>query len=457
MNIPVERNTEAGKIRRPPSPPGNFLLGHLIAFQKDRLGFLEQTTSTYGDVVALRFANIRGYLLAHPDAVEEVLVTQNKNFVKNVTEQVWFVLLGNGLLLSEGDFWRRQRRLMQPAFHRERIAGYGQTMVAFTERMLAGWRSGETRDIHADLMRLTLEIVAQTLFSADLAGQARTVGDALEVLLDEFAARMLSPVQLPMEWPTPGNRRFRRAVSRLEAIISDMVRQRRAANEAAHATDLLQMLLDAQDEDGSRMTDRQLRDELMTLILAGHETTANALAWTWYLLAQNPSVEARLAGEVQAVLSGRAPQVADLPRLRYAEQVIKESMRLYPPVWFLEGRRAVRDCTIAGYHVPAGTVMFLSPWVVHRDARFFSQPERFLPERWTEPFTKGLHRYAYFPFGGGPRLCIGQPFAMMEATLILATVVQRYRLSFAAGNSVMPQPSITLRPSELRMIVQERG
>jgi cytochrome P450 len=446
----------------PPGPKGNPLLGNFLAFKDDMLGFLEAAARDYGDVVRVRFAHMRMYLLFHPDAIEETLVKRNKDFAKNVTEQAWFTLLGNGLLISDGEFWRRQRRLMQPAFHRQRIAGYGTVMATYTERMLERWEDGQTRDIHADMMRLTMEVVAKVLFSADLEEQSNDVGTALDVVLREFATQMLTPVQVPMAIPTPANRRFRRAIETLESIIYQIIEERRSGDQALASDDLLSMLLEVQDEEetadafGRRMSDQQLRDEVMTLFLAGHETTANALSWCWYLLSQNPDVEARLAAEVDEVLGRRPPAAPDVARLRYTEQVAKEAMRLYPPVWFLEGRRAIRDTEVAGYHVPKGTVLGLAPWVVHRDARFFHEPERFNPDRWTEQTGKQLPRYAYFPFGGGPRLCIGQPFAMMEATLILAAIAQRYRLSLEAGQRVQPEPSITLRPSSLRMTVHKR-
>jgi cytochrome P450 len=430
----------------PAGPKGSLLLGNLGAFRNDMTGFLARSAADHGDVVPLRFANMRFVLLVHPDAIEEVLVRQNRNFVKNVTEPVWWALLGNGLLLNEGDSWIRQRRLMQPAFHRQRISEYGRTVVAFTQRHLASWRPGETRDVHEDLMRLTLEVVAKVLFDADVADRAREVGRALEVVLDEFSTKILQPVPIPMSVPTPGNRRFRRAVARLDAIIYDVIAARRAMGDPEASPDLLSALLHVQDEDGSRMDDRQLRDEVMTLFLAGHETTANALSWALYLLATHPEVEERLVAEASAELGESAPTVEALPRLAYAARTVKEALRLYPPVWTLEGRRAVSDCIVAGYRIRAGTVMLLSPWVTQRDARFHSQPDRFDPDRWADERASRLPRYAYFPFGGGQRLCIGQSFAEMEATLMLTSIAQRFRLSLATDGPVSPAPSVTLRP-----------
>jgi cytochrome P450 len=441
----------------PNGPRGNFLLGNLPEFRRDMTGFLERTARQHGDVVPLRFAHMRFVLLNQPDAIEEVLVKQTKNFVKNVTEPVWWALLGKGLLLSEGDFWIRQRRMMQPAFHRARIAEYGRVMVAFTERRLAAWRDGEVRDVHADMMGLTLEVVAQTLFDTDVAEQAPAVGRALETVLAEFSRQILQPLPLPLSLPTPGNRRFRRAVAELDAIIYDIIERRRAQPGSADAGDLLSVLLHAQDDEGSGMTDRQLRDEVMTLFLAGHETTAITLSWAWYLLATNPAVAAKLDAEL-STLAGEAPTVDALHRLPYTAKVVRETLRLYPPVWTLEGRRALRDCTIAGHRIKAGTVMLLSPWVTHRDPRFYADPERFDPDRWTDEFAKQLPRYAYFPFGGGQRLCIGQSFAEMEAALILATIGQRYHLALADNRAIGPAPSITLRPDgPVRMRVTRRA
>ena len=442
----------------PTGPRGSLLLGNLPEFRNDMTGFLERTASQHGDVVPLRFANMRFVLLNRPDAIEEVLVKQTKNFVKNVTEPVWWALLGNGLLLSDGEFWIRQRRMMQPAFHRARIAEYGRLMVAFTERRLATWRDGEVRDVHDDMMGLTLEVVAKTLFDTDVAEQAPAVGRALETVLAEFSRQILQPLPLPLSVPTPGNRRFRRAVAELDAIIYDIIERRRAQPAPADAGDLLSVLLHAQDDEGSGMTDRQLRDEVMTLFLAGHETTAITLSWAWYLLATNPAVAAKLDEELSTALGGEVPTVEALRRLPYTAKVIRETLRLYPPVWTLEGRRAVRDCTIAGHRIRAGTVMLVSPWVTHRDPRFYADPEHFDPDRWTDAFTKQLPRYAFFPFGGGQRLCIGQSFAEMEAALILATIGRRFRLALADSRAIAPAPSVTLRPSGgVRMRVNRRS
>ncbi|GAB4201181.1 MAG: cytochrome P450 [Roseiflexaceae bacterium] len=434
--------------RKAPGPRGLPLLGNALAFGRDPLGFLTHTARTYGDVARVTFGPATIYQISHPELIEQVLVTHNRSFPKEDIEKARgsldYLLFGTGLLTSNGEFWLRQRRLAQPAFHRQRIAGYSEATVESTQRLLAGWRDGQALDVHEEMMRLTLEIVGQTLFGSQVSTEAGEVGEALGVVMDVSAETLGKPFQLPYHIPTPTNRRFVAAVRRLEAVITRMLNERRASD--ADTGDLLSMLLHARDEDGSRMDDRQLRDELITLFLAGHETTALALSWTWYLLAQHPEVETRLHQELDRVLGGRAPTMADLPALRYTELVLRESMRLYPPAWTLSGRIAARDTELGGFHIPAGSLMSISQWVTHRDPRFFPEAERFQPERWEGDLEKRLPRFAYFPFGGGPRLCIGQAFAMMEATLILAVVAQRFHLALVPGQRVVPQPSITLRP-----------
>ncbi len=430
--------------RVPPGPKGHWLGGNLPAFRRDRLDYLTHCARTYGDVTRLRFAHRRIYLLTHPDPIEEVLVTQARNFIKHFALRINPLLLGKGLLTSEGDFWLRQRRLIQPVFARGRIAGYGPAMVAAARAVTGTWRPGERRDIMTEMMHLTLAIAAKTLFDADVGGEAQAVADALQMLQDNFLVRFNALLPLPMWLPTPGNFRLRAAVRRLDDILYGFIRRRRA--DRTERGDLLSLLLHARDEQGGRMTDRQVRDEAMTLFLAGHETTALALSWAWYLLARNPDAEAKLAAEVHAVLQGRDPTVEDCPRLRYAEMVALETMRLYPPAYVV-GREALADCVIGGYRVPRGTTLLMSQWVVHRDPRFFAEPERFRPERWGEEAIKALPKFAYFPFGGGPRLCIGNTFAMMEMVLVLATIAQRFHFRLAPGAVVTPQPTFTLRPT----------
>jgi cytochrome P450 len=321
--------------------------------------------------------------------------------------------------------------------------------------MISGWRDGETRDVHRDMMRLTLEIVARTLFGVHLrSAKFEEVGGALATISQRFTGRGGVIFQVPEKVPTPGNLRFRRAIRTLDTLICGIIHDRRASGE--DAGDLLSMLLAVRDEEtGEGMTERQLRDEAMTVFLAGHETTANALPWTWHLLSGHLDVESRLQEELDEVLAGRPPTVGDLPHLRYTDMVVKESMRLYPPAWAF-GREALTDCEIGGYRVPAGTQLIMSQWVMHRDPRYYEEPGKFRPKRWEDGSTEGLPKYAYFPFGGGPRLCIGQSFAKMEAVLLLATIAQQFRIHSVPTGRIVPQPSITLRPKNGMRIVFEK-
>jgi cytochrome P450 len=431
-------------VPRARGPRGHWLTGHLRPFQRDQLGYLTGCARDYGDVVDLRLGPMRVRLLSHPDLIEEVLVAKSRHFIKHGPLRQARPSLGNGLLTSEGDFWRKQRKLAQPAFHRDRVAAYAAVMVAATERMLDGWADGQVRDVQDDMMRVTLEIVAKCLFDADVSGDAADASAAMETLIRCFSRRVDQWIRLPICLPTPSNLRFRRAMGQLDRILFAIIADRRASG--ADRGDLLSMLLHAQDEDdGRRMTDRQLRDEAMTLFMAGHETTANTLAWTWMLLSQNPEAEDRLHAELDAVLGDRAPTFADLPALVYADRVITEALRVYPTVWLL-GREAVEPCTIGGAPVPVGLTLWMSQWVLHRDPRFFDDPEAFRPERWAEGLARRIPRYAYFPFGGGPRICIGNSFAQMEAVLLLATIARRYKLTLTPGTVVRPFPTMTLRP-----------
>lgn len=433
------------QLRVPGGPRGHWLAGNLPDFRKARLEFFVNCAREHGDLVWIRLAHRRVYLANHPDLIEDVLVTQSRHFIKHFALRLNPIVLGKGLLTSEGDFWLKQRRLIQPVFLKQRIAGYASAMVAATERHLADWRPGEKRDIHVEMMRLTLAIAAKTLFNAEVGGDAHAIAQAMEVMQQNFLERFNSLLPLPLWIPTPANLRAKRAVRQLDDVMFRIIRQRRQDN-ADHG-DLLSLLLRARDiDDGSAMSDKQLRDEAMTLFLAGHETTALVLSWGWYLLALNPDVEQKLCAELDAVLGGRLPTVEDLPRLKYAEWVSLETMRLYSPAYVI-GREATVDCAIGGYAVPRGTTVLMPQWVVHRDARFWDEPERFRPERWGEEKIKTMPKFAYFPFGGGPRTCIGNTFAMMELALIFATIAQRFRFRLEAGRAVTPLASFTLRPA----------
>ncbi len=442
----------------PPGPKGHFLTGSLLDYARDPLGFMTRCSQEYGDIVRVRFPGLPLYLLNHPDHAEYVLVKNNRNFAKSRYFRRELAFLGQGLLNSEGEFWRRQRRLAQPAFHRRRIDAYGEVMVSYAERMLTTWQDGETRDIHQEMMRLTLGIVAKVLFGAgtDEAGRVEEVLGWMARhanRLDEQGIRLLLRFLLG-NFPTPTNLRFRKGIRRLDEIIYGIINERR--DNGQDTGDLLSMLLRARDEEGNRMSDRQLRDEMMTMFLAGHETTALTLSWTWYLLSRHPEVEARLLEELQEVLGDRTPGVEDLPRLRYAEMVIKESMRLYPPAWGIS-RQVVEECEIGGYRAPAGTQLIVVLWSMHRDPRYFEDPEAFYPDRWEDGSAKRVPKYAYLPFGAGPRQCIGGSFAMTEATLLLATIAKKFRLELASEQPVVPQPSTTLRPrGGIRMVLNKR-
>jgi cytochrome P450 len=442
---------------RAPGPRQHWLYGNLREFIHDRLGALERWHREYGDMVSARFGPRPIMFLNHPDLVEQVLVDQNRIFIKHYRLRSSQRTLGNGLLTSEGEFWRSQRKLAQPAFHRDRIASYAGVMVEFTERMLGSWEHGQRRDIQADMMRLTLEIVAKTLFDAEIGSDTAEASRAMETLMVSFMKRTGSLISPPAWLPTPLNLQVERAARRLDRIILGIIAERRRSS-ADHG-DLLSMLLHAQDEEsGRRMTDAQLRDEAMTLFMAGHETTANTLAWAWYLLARHPEAEARLHAELDAVLGDRAPTLADLPRLSYTGMIVTETLRVYPTVWMV-GRENTEPVELGGYTLPAGTTVFMPQWTIHRDARWFDEPERFRPERW-DPVLRlqeKLPRYAYFPFGGGPRLCIGNNFARMESALLLATIAQRFRLALAPDAVVTPLPTATLRPARgVSVVVTKR-
>lgn len=427
-----------------PGPRGHWLLGVLPRLRKDMLGFFDECFREYGDAVYFRAANRRSVLLSHPDDIETVLVTENRRFVKNVALQFLRPLLGNGLLLNEGEAWLRQRRLVQPAFSKTRVEGYAPAMVECTQRMLAGWQPGQTRSVQLDMFELTMAIAGRTLLGIDVGPRFDDVAQCLEAVMIDFLARFRSAVPLPFWWPTATNRRLKRTIRRLDGILQELIEQRRATGEGGQ--DFLSLLLAARDEqDGRGLANRQVRDEVMTMFLAGHETTANTLAWTWLLLGQNPQVQRRVHREVREVLGGRPPTAADVPRLSLCERVIKEAMRLYPPAYIV-GRRPVENITIGGNFVRAGTNVLMSQWIVHRDGRWHDGPLVFDPDRWSDGRTSGLPKYAYFPFGGGPRGCIGNTFATFEATLILAMIAQRFHLELA-GPPPGILPAITLRPA----------
>jgi len=489
----------AARDQLPPSIKPDFIGGHFRSFRRDPTGFFTRL-SRLGDVTSFRMGPQQAFLLNHPEHVRDLLVVNAHKFMKGRALQRAKSLLGNGLLTAEGEFHLRQRRMIQPAFHRARIAEYARAMIDYGERMSATWNDGEVRDIDHEMTQLTLQIVGKTLFNADVQDEADEVGKAMTTLISMFNFLLLPFSEWLEKLPLPHSRRYHHARDTLNSIIYKIINERRRSGED-HG-DLLSMLLLAQDpEDGVGMTDEQVRDEALTLFLAGHETTANALTWTWHLLSENPEVEAKLHEELDRVLGNtergarseesepgavatgffpdpkseiqnpksngtlaygrvparRLPVVDDIPRLNYTEAVIAESMRLFPPAWTL-GRLAIEEHEYGGYRMPKGSLVLASQFLIHHDARFWPEPEKFRPERWLEqPVKDAGQKYIYFPFGGGVRRCIGEGFAWTEAILLLATIARKWKLRRVPDQKVGLQPMITLRPKYgMRMRLETR-
>ena len=440
MNAPTLLSTHPAK--RAPGPPGLWGLRNLTGFSQNQLTWLRALADRYGDVVELRLFGRPWFLVSHPDQIDEVMVKHAKVMGRDDYATVLERALGLGLLTSDGELWKKQRRIMSQAFVPKRIQGYAAAMVDVAAAGVASWRHGQEINLHAEMSRLTMEVVAEVLFGAGV-GQAdgETVREAMEVINEFFANSPEAITKLPAWVPTPRNLRMKKAIAQIDELIFRIIARRRAGEAR---DDLLGALLAARDEDGATMSDRQLRDEAVTLFLAGHETTALTLAHTLFLLSKHPDVERALHAELTAVLGGKTPTAADVKALPYTERVLKESMRLYPPAW-TTGREALEDVAIGGHRVPKGAQILLSQWVVHRDPRWFPNPEGFDPDRWLAARAKDLPRFSYFPFGGGPRVCIGNHFAMMEATLILALVVQRWQVELLPGQQLELKPSVTLR------------
>jgi cytochrome P450 len=431
-----------------PSPPANVSFLHRMRTRGDRVAFLRGVTERHGDIARLsRWGGLLTVtMLSSAEMAHEVLVERAEDFVKGYGLSLFArPLLGNGLLTSEGSFHRRQRKMMAPAFVHKRIAEYAAVISQRTEAAQRGWAHGETLDFSDAMMRLTLEIVGVTLFDAEIGAEADEIGAALTMAMKQAIGAINAPLPIPPAVPTPGNRRARRAVARLDETVFRMIRERRA--QGTDHGDFLSMLLLAQDEDdGSVMTDQQVRDEAMNIFLAGHETTANALAWTFYLLAQHPLVRERLEREVDAALGGRPPTLADLPAIPYALQVFKEAMRLYPPAYVV-ARRALRDVTVGGHLIRKNDLAMINIIGMHHRPEYFPEPNRFHPDRFAPEAEKQMPRHAYLPFGAGARVCIGNHFALLEGQLAVAALAQRVRLDLPAGSHrVETEPLITLRP-----------
>jgi len=428
----------------PPGPKGLPILGLALAVRNDPLGTLQRLAREYGDVVSMPVMRTSRVLVNRPDYIQQLLILDHAKLHKSVlTKLVVAPLLGQGLLISEGDFWRRQRRLAQPAFHRSRTNEYSPVMVECALEQARRWRAGETRNIAEEMMKLTLEVAVRTLFGTSLAGDSEAIGKAMTFLMRHYLRRARTPWRVPESWPTPANRRARRELEYMDSLVYRIISDRK--KDTRPRNDLLSLLMSAMHDDGSQMTERQVRDESMTLFVAGHETTALSLAWTWYLLGENPAAEARLHEELRSTLAGRPADVSDLEKLPYLNAVIHESLRLYPPAYMM-ARMSVEPVQLGGYEIPPRTTLLASQWVMHRHPRFFEQPDRFMPERWLDGLEHRLPPGAYFPFGDGPRRCIGQGFAQLETALVIAAIAQKFSFRLKKGFPVVPEPLVTLRP-----------
>jgi cytochrome P450 len=415
------------------------VLGRLLDFRRDRLA-LHLECMRAGDIVKFPMLHRHVWCVSSPELVSELLVEKEASFHKAPGLSVYGrQLLGDGLLTAEGDDHRRKRKLLAPAFAAKRIAGYGEVMAGLAETHAGRWRAGQVIDVADEMMRLTLAIVGKTLFDADIEGEARVVGDALTDAMEFMVDSLTMP--LPMTWPLPRNKRMRQATAALDEIVYRIIAERRAS--PGDRGDVLSILLEARDDDGTGLTDKDVRDEIMTLMLAGHETTANTLAWTWYLLTTHDAAYDRMCAEVDAV--GHRPAVGDLPRMPWTRQVIEEAMRLYPPAYAV-ARVADVATTIGPVEIQPGEIVMVTIRGIHRRPDLWPEPDAFRPERFTEEANKARPRYAYMPFGAGPRVCIGNHFAMMEAHLIASTIARQWRFRLAQHDDVVEEPLVTLRP-----------
>jgi cytochrome P450 len=468
--VPVQPNSTITP-KPPPGPGSRPPLDDLRTLQVGPHAFMIRVAQQYGPILRYPIGPLAVYLVTDPDGVKHVLQDNHRNYDKDTFQyNMLSSITGRGLLTSDGEFWLRQRRLAQPAFHRQRINGFVGLMTDYAGRMLARWDEhaarGEALDIAAEMMHVALQIVGKALFSVDIGDQADDLAQATLTVLDHIVGRARTFGMMPEWLPTAGNRRYRAAMRVLDGAVNATIEQRRpdphtlfpageggaslptagSGGASGEVHDLLSMLMNARDEaTGETMTDRQLRDEAMTMLVAGHETVASALAWTWHLLAQNPGAEATLHTELAEALGGRVPTVDDLPNLRYTQAVFEEALRLYPPAWIIT-RKALGDDEIGGYRIPKGALVVASPYVTHRMADYWEEPDAFRPERFLPEATAGRHRFAYYPFGGGPRLCIGNTFALVEAQVIIASVAQRYAPRPVPGHPVEVEPGVTLRP-----------
>lgn len=439
----------------PPGPKGIPILGSAVPFFKDILGFLKSTASRYGDIAYFQLGTRKIYMLSHPDDIQDVLITNNRNFLKSRALQRAKIIVGEGLLTSEGETHLRNRRIIQPIFHNRVIPGFAETMVHFTDEFISDWKESSVIDVHRKMMEITQRIVVKTLFDAELDDSGKLI-DSLSYILNQFS-RFLFPFSEYLDKiPIPSNIKCNNALNTIDEYLYKIIQERKS--DVNNRNDLLSLLIQQTEDTGSKnaFNEKQVRDEVVTFYIAGQETTSNALCWTWYLISQNKEVEEKIESEIRTVLGNRLPTYEDLGSLTYIQNTVKESLRMFPPAWVVT-RRAINDYRVGEYNIPSGTDIYMSQYVVHYDKRFYDKPEIFNPDRWNNLSGKEIHRFAFFPFGGGPRRCIGEPFAMMEAVLLIATIASKWRMRLAPNFKVEPQPLITLRPKNgLKMVLEKK-
>ncbi|MEP7279705.1 MAG: cytochrome P450 [Bacteroidota bacterium] len=442
------------KSKLPPGPKAKIPLGNLFSFRKDSLGFLRKIAHEYGDIVHFKMGPLRIVLLNHPDFIKEVLSTQNENFIKGRPLEMAKELLGEGLLTSEGEFHKRHSRIIQPAFHYKMMNAYAPAMTEYAARLMSGWHDGMKVDIMKEMVKMSTGIAAKTMFNVDLEKEGPEINKALETVMSLFGRITLPFAELLLKLPLPGSIRFFKAKARLDKTIYRIIEERKGSK--LNNADLLSLLLQTKDDiDGGGMSDQEIRDEALTLFLTAFDTTSLALTWTWFLLSQNPKAVAELHEELDKVLKGRIPTAEDYPQLKFTRMVLEESMRIYPPIYIIS-RQALEDFSIGDYIVPAGTIVLVSPYLVHHDPRFHREPEKFNPHSSSER-TGGQHpRYEYFPFSVGPRSCIGQHYAWLEGVLVLASIAQFWRINLVPGHPVELQQLLNLRPKYGMMMELQR-
>jgi len=420
------------------------VVGSTLDFKDSPLEFVSYVHRAYGDVARFRVGPSYWYLVANPKDIHDMMVKRADIFVKpKIARRLWEKFLGDGLLTAEGDVWRRQNRLMRPAFHRGRIAGYGKVMVEYTHRMIDEWDSGQRIDFDAAMVALTLEIVAKTLFDANVRDDAEVVGEAMHVLNEEMLNHIHMPLPIPRWWPTARNRRKLKAIEDIESIVRNLVQDRRSSGE--DRGDLLSTLVFARTDDGDSLSDKEIRDQAMTLFFAGHETTAHAMTWLWYLLARYPDVTKRVQADIDMVTGGEQLCVEHLTQLPYLEWVVKEGMRLMPSVWVFM-KEPTQDVVVSGYRIPKGAQIMISPFVTQRDARWYPSPLTFDPERFSPDRVRSIPDGAYIPFSGGRRICLGKNFAMMESRLVIGTLLQRLQPCVPPEHVPVKQGVLSMQP-----------